>query len=369
MLDWTPRGLDTRCEYIFRLCCGLLARGVMPILILPKLLPDAVLSRFKESGIEVLTLNYNKGRYHYYRALGRLIKKYGITLVHIRWFDNYSAIAWMARLHGVRRIVFTDAESGEWTPKFWKAPFVRLCAILAGLPMTRVIAVSEFVKQRLMNLGIDEERIVVIYNGVDIDRFTPDPGARERLAKNFLIEPDELVVLSACKLLHWKHPEVLIEACGILAQRSVPVRLFVAARGPLRMNLEHLSHKLGIADRTHWLGYWEKPESLFQACDILVLPSVGEAFGNVLAEAMACGVPVIGSRSGGIKEVIEDGKTGLLARPLDSTALADCIQKLAKDPTLRREMSMRGIERVRRNFTVNIAVEKTLQVYESVWKI
>ncbi|MFQ5850248.1 MAG: glycosyltransferase family 4 protein [Candidatus Binatia bacterium] len=365
LLDWAPASWETRNEFHLRLCCGLRARGGVPILVVPRRLPDLVRSRFEENGAEVLTLDYNQGRYQYYVEVGKLIRKYSISLVHSRFFLYYSAIPWMARLHGVRRIVFTEATGGEWKPKSWKAHLVRLRARLACLPMTRLIAVSEFIKRRLVSLGIGEDRVVVVYNGVDVDRFTPDAGARERLAKDFPIGPDELVMATACNLVPIKHPEVLVEACGILAQRGVPVRLFVAGGGPMRADMELLSHKLGIADRTHWLGYHAYPERLFQACDVVVLPSVGEAFGNVLAEAMACGAPVVGSRSGGIGEVVEDGKTGLLARPLDPTAFADAIQKLAEDSTLRREMGMRGLERVRRNFTVDIAVEKTLEVYES----
>ena len=131
--------------------------------------------------------------------------------------------------------------------------------------------------------------------------------------------------------------------------------------------MELLSRSLGISDRTHWLGQHSDVEGLFQACDASVLPSVGEAFGNVAAEAMACGVPVVASRSGASEETVEHGRTGLLAAPCDPASFADALQTLAGNPALRKEMGRNAIERVSKLFTLDRAVGNTIQVYESVW--
>jgi glycosyltransferase involved in cell wall biosynthesis len=106
---------------------------------------------------------------------------------------------------------------------------------------------------------------------------------------------------------------------------------------------------------------------LLQASDIFVLASVGEAFGLVLAEAMACGVPVVGSRSGAIGELVEDGRTGLLATPLDAGSFAAAIERLIADPARRRAMGLAGLERVRRRFTVEREVQETMRIYEDLW--
>jgi len=82
---------------------------------------------------------------------------------------------------------------------------------------------------------------------------------------------------------------------------------------------------------------------------------------------MACGVPIVGTRSGSLTEVVEHGRTGLLSAPLDAVALADSVESLAKDGRLRKEMGTRAIEHVRRNFTVDLAVERTIHIYESLW--
>jgi glycosyltransferase involved in cell wall biosynthesis len=84
----------------------------------------------------------------------------------------------------------------------------------------------------------------------------------------------------------------------------------------------------------------------------------------VLAEAMACGVPVVGSSAGSIPEVIEDGRTGLLATPLDPVSFADQIKKLAREFELRRKMGKHAVERVEKHFSVGRAVEETIRIYD-----
>ena len=134
----------------------------------------------------------------------------------------------------------------------------------------------------------------------------------------------------------------------------------------MRPELEALAERLGIADCVHWLGNVPDPRLLLQASDIFLLASVGEAFGLVLAEAMACGVPVVGSRSGSLVEVVEDGYTGILSTPLDAIAFADAIERLSRDVPARRAMAARSITRVRERFTIDIAVQNTLDIYNSL---
>jgi glycosyltransferase involved in cell wall biosynthesis len=165
----------------------------------------------------------------------------------------------------------------------------------------------------------------------------------------------------------FKSPETLVEACAVLAQRGVPARLFVAGDGAMLADLKQLSKRLGTDDRIHWLGFSRDPTGLLQASDVFLLASVGEAGGFVLSEAMGCGVPIVGSRSGVIPECVEEGRTGLLATPRDPVSFADAIQKLAGDESLRRTMSANSRARMLHGFTTDINVRRTLDVYESLW--
>jgi glycosyltransferase involved in cell wall biosynthesis len=144
------------------------------------------------------------------------------------------------------------------------------------------------------------------------------------------------------------------------------VRLFVGGDGEMLEQLKELSHSLGIADRVHWLGLVTDPLSLLQASDIFLLATVGEAFGLVLAEAMACGVPVVGSRAGAIPEVVEDQKTGLLVESKSAAAMADAIEILARDEAKRNRMGQASIERVHTYFTLEQTVAETRRIYDSL---
>lgn len=339
---------------------------MQPILIFSEEPPAPITERFTDAGAVVRASAFDRSRLGYYRQIGALVQQYRVGLVHVRYFDYFSAIPWLARLQGVPHIVYTEANSGEWAADSWRAHLVRLRARLACEPISRFIAISEFIKRRLIRVGIAEAKIDVVYNGVDTGRFAPDPGARERLAQDLPIAPGDFVITGAFSLLPWKQPAVLLDACALLARRGVPVRLLMAGAGPLLAELQSRSLQLGLAERTHWLGHSGRLETVLQACDVFVLPSIGEAFGNVLAEAMACGVPVVASRSGGIPEIVDHGRTGLLVEPRKPEALATSIETLAHDPDFRTRMGRHGREEVCRRFSVENSTRRTLEIYSTL---
>jgi glycosyltransferase involved in cell wall biosynthesis len=290
--------------------------------------------------------------------------QFPITTAHILFFDYFSAVPWIARLCGIRRIIYEMQNSGEFRATSWRKWLLRLRTKAMTRPVTRMIAISEFVEHQLVAAGVPARKLVVRYLGVDTERFVPDRQARRPWAEQFSIRPDEVVLSTVSYLRPFKNPHVLVEACQELRKRNVPARLFVAGDGDMLPDLKGLTERLGVSERVHWLGNVADPKTLLQASDIFVLASVGEAFGLVLTEAMACGVPVVGSRSGSIMEVVEDGRTGFLSTPLDAIAFAEAIERLARDGPLRTEMAARAVARVREHFTVDIMVEKTLDIYD-----
>ena len=235
--------------------------------------------------------------------------------------------------------------------------------------MTRVIAVSEFIKQDLIKRGIDADRIVVRYLAADENKFKPNAQAREEWSSRYGIMSNELIMSSVTLLRPFKSPETLVEACSVLAQRGIPAHMFVAGDGAMLESLKEMSERLGVANRIHWLGFCAEPLSLIQASDVFLLASVGEAGAFVLSEAMGCGVPIVGSRSGVIGEFVEDGQTGFLATAKDPVAFADAIGALARDESLRKQMSEKSRARMLQRFTVDIHVEHTLCIYESLFGV
>lgn len=367
LLDSAPRTWSSAEELHFQLSRALIARGTRVVMVFSNPPHEDVEGRFRSIGVEIAAINYREGTVRYFRELGRIFKNYSVTAVHIAFFNYFDLIPWIVRMHGVRHIVFHERNSGVLRSGGWKKTLIRLRARLITHPVTKVVTISEFVRRQLNEIGVPEEKLLTVHHGVDTRRFSPDPEAKKEWAQHFAIEPDELIVSSIAHMRPFKHPEVIVQACALLARRGVKIRLFMAGGGEMRQEMEELSRKLEVSDRIHWLGSVANPERLLQASDIFVLASVGEAFGFVLAEAMACGVPVVGNRSGAIPEIVEDGRTGILATSLDSHSFADAIERLDRDEGLRREMGLLGLERVRQHFTVERSIQNLLETYESIW--
>lgn len=366
LLDSAPLTWTSQEDRHLKLCAVLVERGDQPLLVFSEDLSPEFASRLRETGAELAAINYGAGSLHYLRELRKLVKRHSITTAHIIFFDYFSALPWIARLAGIPNIIYEMQNSGVFQATSWRKSLLRLRTKLMTWPAARVIAISQFVKEQLVRAGLVADKIVVRYLGVDTERFAPDASAREHWAKEFNIGADEIVLSTVSYLRPFKNPQVLVQTCRELANRKVPVRLFVAGDGEMLSALKQLSSQLEVADRIHWLGNVLDPRSLLQASDIFVLASVGEAFGLVLAEAMACGVPIVGSHSGSLPEVVADGRTGLLATPLDAKAFADAIEKLAKDADLRRQMGSQALDRVRKQFTVTKAVDETVRIYDSL---
>ena len=367
LLDWHPAFWSTREEFFRQLCRRLSARGIVPVVTVSAPVAEDVRTRFEEAGAELADCSYHARPFAYWAHIRRVRHEYDVLLALVRFFDYFTLIFWMCRLAGIRRIVFTEANSGEWRGRGWKAALVRLRTKLACGPLTSVIAISRFIERRLVDAGVPAGKIGVVYNGVDVGAFRIDPEARETLRRQLGVETGETLILFASALVEFKRTEIAIGACAELAKRGFPGRLLIAGQGPKRAALEAQVEKLGLNGRVIWLGYQPDPQRWLSACDLFLHTAAGEAFGNVLVEAMACGVPVVASRSGAAPELIEHGKSGLLVDTGggEEARIADAILSLARDGARRVEMGKAGIEQSQR-FTVEAAVEGTLAVLGQV---
>jgi len=368
LLDSAPRTWTSMEEINRRICRRLTSLGIPVVLVYAAALPPEIDQRMRDAGAQIEVVPYGKERYRFSRELGRIIKQYSISMAHVCFFDYFSFIPWIARLNGLQHIIYEELNSGMLRATSWKRKLLQLRTLLMSLPMNRVVAVSNFVKQDLIRRGIAADRIDVRYLAADEERFKPDPTAREEWASKYSLEPDELMLSSVTLLRPFKSPETLVEAAAILKQRGVKARLFMAGDGYMLDELKVLTEKLNASDRIHWLGFWKDPVNLMQASDAFLLASVGEAGGFVLSEAMGCGTPIIGSRSGVISECVVEGETGLLATPKDAASFADAIEKFARDEQLRKAMRVNSRERMLANFTADINVENTMRIYASLYR-
>lgn len=367
LLDSAPRNWTSMEEVNCRLSRALTSLGIPVVLVYAAPLPAEIDQRMRDAGARIEVVPYGKHRYRFYKELGRIVKQHSVSLVHVCFFDYFSFVPWLTRLNGVSHIVYEELNSGMMTATSWKRTLLQLRTWIMSQPMKRVIAVSEFVKKDLVKRGFSPDFVDVRYLAADEQRFKPDPSARQRLASEYSIGPDELIMSSVTLLRPFKSPETLVQASALIAHRGLRARLFVAGDGSMLSDLKALSEKLGVSARIHWLGFCKDPTTLIQASDVFLLASVAEAGGFVLSEAMGCGTPIIGSRSGVITECVVEGKTGLLATPKDAASFADAIEKLASDEKLRQAMRTNSRARMLEQFTTDINVENTMRIYASLY--
>lgn len=199
------------------------------------------------------------------------------------------------------------------------------------------VAVSESTREDLARRGMDPQRIAVVPNGIDLDKYAPDPT----------LEPfPEPTLLYLGRVKRYKRVDLIIRAVAVLRDAGVEARLLVAGAGDHAPKLRRLTAKLGLEDRVEFLGYVseERKLELFRRSWVHVLTSPKEGWGIANMEAAACGTPTVASDSPGLRESVVAGKTGLLSPHGDVDALADRLTTLIREPSIRDEMGRRARE-------------------------
>ncbi len=206
----------------------------------------------------------------------------------------------------------------------------------------RVVAVSAGVAAELRAIGVPEGLVVVIPNPIDLAEL--EAGARAGVAHRWAAGPIPLLV-SVGRLELQKGHSVLLEAVRRVRARR-EVRLVVFGEGPERAALEAETRRLGIAEAVEWAGFDPNPFPTLARADLFVLPSLWEGFPNALLEAMALGRAVVASDCPwGPRELLADGACGLLVPPADPAALAEAIERLLANESLRRDYGERARRR------------------------
>lgn len=370
LLDWRPIFWSTREEFYAQLARRLQQAGIKAVLTISDDLEPRVRERLEAAGAEVNVCPYRAHYRRYFSYIGEINRRYSVLLAHIRFFDYFSLVPWLCRLNGIGTILFTEANSGEFAPSAaWKAAVLRFRAAIVTRPLTKAIAISEFIRRRLIASGIPARKTRVIHNGIDTSAFTPDRGKRFSPSVPAAAHNSAFLITYLSSLMPWKRPELVVEICRQLLQRGVPVTILAGGTGPLLETVSARTRELGLSDRLHWLGHHPNPQHLLQASDVFLHTAIGEAFGNVLAEALACAVPVVATRSGGTPEVVSSD-CAILTEPGDgeTTALVDALETLAHNPELRQNMGLAGRERACRLFSTATAVEANIDLYRELLK-
>ena len=289
-------------------------------------------------------------------SLGRLMRRQKINLVHVNdyWWGPISCIA--ARMAHVPCLVHIRQEiEPRRVGQYWlRKP-------------QRLIAVSQRIQKVVVEGGVGPGRIRVIYSGIDLSQaLSPDAavGIRER----YRLSAHQPLIGTVANLFPRKGYEYLIDALAEVRKEIPDIHCLVIGEGDdaYRESLLRRVETLRLTSALTFAGFQKDVLPYIAGLDLFVLPSLMEGFGIALIEAMSMGKPVIATAVGGIPEVIEDGISGMLVPPSDSSALAQMILHLLKNPELRERLGSAAQARVREKFSAQRMIAQFQDLYREM---
>jgi N-acetyl-alpha-D-glucosaminyl L-malate synthase BshA len=301
--------------------------------------------------------------------MAEVAELYSLDLLHVHYAIPHSVSALLARqmlAARSRRLPFVTTLHGT---------DITLVGLdRSYLPITRhaiqesdgVTSISDYLRDKTIADFEIERPIETIPNFVNCDLYTPikDEVTRARCRSHYAA-PDESLLIH---LSNFRPVKRVTDAVKIFARiaRERPAQLVLVGDGPDRSAAEWLAHDLGIHARVHFLGKQERVSELLALADLLLMPSELESFGLVALEAMACKVPSIATRVGGVPELIDDGVTGLLFPVGDVEAMAAGALSLLADPDRLETMRDAARRTAQKRFCSSLVVPKYVRFYEQV---
>jgi len=301
--------------------------------------------------------------------MAEVAEYYSLDLLHVHYAIPHSVSALLARqmlASRGRRLPFVTTLHGT---------DITLVGLdRSYLPITRhgiqesdgVTSISDYLKEKtISDFGVTRH-IETITNFVNCDVYRPfkDEEARAK-ARLHLAQPDEAILLH---LSNFRPVKRVVDAVKIFARvvKERPAQLVLVGDGPDRSAAEWLAHDLGIHGKVRFLGKLERVNELLPLADLVLMPSELESFGLAALEAMACRVPSIATRVGGVPELIDDGETGLLYNVGDVDAMAAGALSLLHDPARLETMRCAARKAAQQRFCATLVVPKYVKFYEQI---
>jgi len=313
-------------------------------------------------------------QYSFMPAMWKAVMASKADIVHAHsygFFQTHLALA--AKKMRRTKFVFTPHFHPEWASgKSKKRRFLRRAydKIIGGKTLSSadvIICVSRGEAMVLKELDIDSEKVRIVPNGIPEELLGLEADPSTFMAAFDIKHP---FVLFAGRLAENKGLEYLAEAAAHVAKERPDVKFVIVGEdGGARDGFEKRVKALGIQDNVKLTGHIQEEavfRSAFAACDIFVLPSIFEAFGIVILEAMAMGRPCVATRVGGVPDLVSDGRTGILVEPKDPVALAKGLIKVLDEPALAKDMGVNARKRVGKEFTWPRITDRLEHIYKEV---
>ena len=291
----------------------------------------------------------------------QLVRKNHYDFFHVFQASWAAGAAWLLKLFHRRLPLILTLQEGKNLDS--QNSFIKLARKLVVKKSDKITVISNYLKKYV--LGIRKNApVIVIPNGVDSDSFCRDfsYGELSALKDRLGIKPGEKIIISVSRLVPKNGIGDLIKAAAILAKKfKDPVfKLLLVGEGEQKEELQKLADDEGIKDKVIFAGYVSRSDlpKYLKISDVFVRPSLSEGLGNAFLEAMAAGVPIVGTPVGGIPDFLKDGETGLFCEVNNPESIAKKIEQIVSDDSLRKKITDNALKLVKEKYDwKNIMVE------------
>ncbi len=313
--------------------------------------------------------------------IGENAKAHGLTIEYVRMRGNFDprAVARLIRLYHRHYvdIVHTHSSADSWMASTAAKLSLRRPRVVRTRHLSasfnnrliytfmadRVITVGDSTRRYMVQeKGIPDGRVMTIPTGIDLTEFDPERN-QGNLREELGIPPGAPVYGTVAVFRRLKGHQFLLQATPEII-RSVPeAKLVLVGEGPQEKNLREMVKEEGIGGSVIMPGFRDDVARLLNTLDVFVFPSLAEALGTAILEAMAMKKPVVGSQVGGIPEIVEEGRTGYLVDPEDPRAIAERVIHLLRNAELRRKMGLEGRKFVEAHYDARLMVQRLEKLY------
>ena len=324
--------------------------------------PDIIIYSLNASRILQTKNETHFSKLIYFKAIKivkKIINDFKPDIVHSHYASSYGLIGALTGFHPYIVSMWGGDVFGFPNYSFIHRSMLKYSLSKADI----ILSTSHIMKKEAEKYTPKEMRVIPF--GIDIERFKPFQSPK--------IFNENEIVIGTIKTLEIRYGiKYLIRAFALVKRKfpKMPLKLIIAGQGTQRESLEKIVNELDLINETIFTGYIDHNEvqNYHNMIDIFVAVSLEESFGVAILEASACGKPVVVSNAGGLPEVVDDRKTGIIVESKNYTALAEALAELISNPKLRLEMGKNGRDKVINEYEWNSSVQQMISVYKSLTK-
>jgi glycosyltransferase involved in cell wall biosynthesis len=350
----TGRNLYGGALQVFYILNGLKARGITNTLVCPE---GSEISRQAEKDAHVLAVPFfGDLDLTFLPRLCRIILSERPDIVHVhsrRGADIWGGLAgYLTKTPAIitRRV---DNPEPAWIARLKYSMY------------NRIVTISDGIRKVLLTENLPPEKITLIHSAVDFSRYD-GPRERDWFFREFGLDPQHKVIGTVAQLIPRKGHHFIVEAAPYILKQFPETRFLFFGQGPLKKELQNLCREKGLENIIYFAGFRTDLERILPCLDVLLHPATMEGLGVSLLQAAASEVPIIGTRAGGIPEIVHHGINGYLIDPGDTEAIVSSLLTLLHDPEKRRLFGQAGRKLVESSFSIDAMVDGYLRIYNEI---